>query len=216
MAHLLVVEDNQTIGQNMVTYLEHEWHTVDWCADGEEWKNRALQYLYDIIVLDVMLPGLDGIALLQQLREKKQTPVIMTTAKGQLDDKQEAYTLGADDYLVKPFALEELVMRINALLKRTEVRDVYQIGDIQVDTENKVVTRSGQEVHLTLKEFLILTYLLESNGHAVSRSDLLEFVWWGDALYEHDDKLDVYIANLRKKLWKQLIVTIKWFGYKIG
>ncbi len=167
MAHLLLVEDNKTIGQNIVTYLEHDGHTVDWYKDGAEGKDRALQYVYDCIVLDVMLPWLDGIELLQQLRVKKQTPVIMTTAKWQIDDKQEAFDLGADDYLVKPFALEELSMRIKALLKRSESRDIYQIGDIQVDLENKTVVRAGHDVHLTMKEFLIVSYLLEYNGRAV-------------------------------------------------
>lgn len=216
MAHLLLVEDNPTIGKNIVTYLEHEGHTLDWYKDGKEWKDRALHYMYDCLILDIMLPGLDGIALLQELRTKKQTPVIMTTAKWQLEDKQEAYMLGADDYLVKPFALEELSMRINALMKRSQARDLYQIGDIQVDIENKTVIRAGQDVHVTIKEFLILSYLLEYDGRAVSRADLIEFIRWWDALYEHDGKLDVYIANLRKKLGKDLIITVKWFGYKIG
>lgn len=216
MAHLLLIEDNQTIWKNIVTYLEHEGHTIDRYTDGLVWRDRALQYVYDCIVLDIMLPWLDGVTLLQQLRVKKQTPVIMTTAKGQIEDKQEAYDLGADDYLVKPFLLEELALRVKALVKRSESRDIYQLADIQVDLENKTVVRTGEEVHLTMKEFLILTYLLESNWHAVSRSDLLEFVWWGDALYEHDSKLDVYIANLRKKLGKELIVTIKGFGYKLA
>ena len=195
--------------------MEHEWHTIDWYMDGELGKDRALQYVYDCIILDIMLPWLDGVALLKELRTKKQTPVIMTTAKGQIEDKQQAYDLGADDYLVKPFLLEELVLRIKALVKRSESRDIYQIGDLQIDLENKTVVRGWEDVHLTMKEFLILTYLLESNGHAVSRSDLLEFVRWGDSLYEHDSKLDVYIANLRKKLGKELITTIKWFGYKL-
>lgn len=216
MAHILLVEDNPTIGKNIALYLEHEAHTVDRFTDGSEWRDRALHYVYDIIILDIMLPGLDGISLLRELREKKQVPVIMTTAKGQIEDKQEAFDLGADDYLVKPFALEELSMRVKALIKRSESRDIYQIGDLQVDVEDKKVILAGTEVHLTIKEFLILAYLLQSNGHAVSRSDLLEFVRWGDALYEHDSKLDVYIANLRKKLGKELIVTIKWFGYKLG
>lgn len=216
MAHILLVEDNQTIWKNIVSYLAHELHTIDRYTDGKEWRDRALNYMYDCIILDVMLPWLDGITLLQELRNKKQTPVIMTTAKWQIEDKQEAYTLGADDYLVKPFALEELSLRINALLKRSESHDLYQIGELQVDLENKTVVLEGNEVHLTMKEFLILTYLLENNSRAVSRSDLLEFIRWGDALYEHDNKLDVYIANLRKKLGKKLIITIKGFGYKLS
>lgn len=139
----------------------------------------------------------------------------MTTAKGQIEDKQDAYDLWADDYLVKPFALEELVMRCKALFKRTQIQDIYHLWDREIDVENKTVTRMGVPIHLTLKEFLILVHLLENNGHAVSRADLIEYVRGGDALYEHDAKLDVYIANLRKKLGKELIETIKGFGYRI-
>lgn len=215
MAHLLLIEDTYAIGNNIVTYLEHDWFSVDRSTDGQEWKDRALSATYDLIVLDIMLPGLDGVSLLQELRTKKQTPVIMTTAKGQIEDKQQAYDLGADDYLVKPFALEELVMRIRALLKRTEISDIYRLWTLEIDLENKTVTDHGEDIHVTMKEFLILACLLESRGHPVSRSDLLEFVWWGEALYEHDAKLDVYIANLRKKLGKELIETIKGYGYRM-
>lgn len=215
MAHLLLIEDNHAIGKNISSYLEHEWFTVDRCKEGQEGKDRALSYTYDLVVLDIMLPWLDGISLLHILREKKQTPVIMTTAKWQIEDKQQAFDLWADDYLVKPFALEELVMRIKALLKRTDVSDIYRFWSIEIDLENKKVTDGNKQIHLTIKEFLILACLLEQQGHAVSRSDVLDFVWWGDALYEHDAKLDVYIANLRKKLGKELIETIKGYGYRI-
>lgn len=215
MVHILLIEDNAIIGNNISVYLTHEGHTVDWYTDGVTGKEQGMTYLYDVIVLDIMLPGIDGVAVLRELRKTTQTPIIMTTAKGHLDDKQEAFDLGADDYLVKPFALEELSMRIKALTKRSLSRDLYQLGDLQIDLADKTVTRAGEDVHLTMKEFLILSYLLEAQGHVVSRSDLLEFVRWGDALYEHDNKLDVYIANLRKKLGKEFIMTVKGFWYRL-
>jgi DNA-binding response OmpR family regulator len=215
MYRLLLIEDNQTIGQNIVTYLTHEWRTVDRSTDAISGRQAFEEHTYDLLILDIMLPGGDWVSLLKELRLKKQTPVIMTTAKGQIEDKQHAYELWADDYLVKPFALEELVMRCKALFKRTQVADIYHLWDIEIDLENKTVTRAGQPIHLTLKEFLILAHLIENNGHAVTRTDLIEYVWWGDAVYEHDGKLDVYIANLRKKLGRTCIETIKWFGYRI-
>lgn len=216
MYRLLLIEDNQIIGQNIVTYLSHEWRTVDRSSDAVSGRQSFQEHTYDLIILDIMLPGGDGVSLLKELRLKKQTPVIMTTAKWQIEDKQHAYDLWADDYLVKPFALEELVMRCKALFKRTQVQDIYHLWTVEVDLENKTVTRAGESIHLTLKEFLILAQLIENNGHAVTRADLIDYVRWGDAVYEHDGKLDVYIANLRKKLGKDLIETIKGFGYRIA
>ncbi len=215
MYRLLLIEDNTTIWQNIVTYLTHEGWQVDWWKDAITGRQFFQEHTYDLIILDIMLPGWDGMSLLKELRIKKQTPVIMTTAKGQIEDKQDAYDLGADDYLVKPFALEELVMRCKALFKRTQIQDIYHLWDMEIDVENKTVIRKWVPIHLTLKEFLILAHLLENNGHAVSRADLIEYVRGGDALYEHDAKLDVYIANLRKKLGRELIETIKGFGYRI-
>ncbi len=215
MYRLLLIEDNTTIWHNIVTYLNHEGWQVDRHQDAISGRQAYNDHTYDLIILDIMLPGWDGISLLKELRTKKQTPVIMTTAKGQIEDKQDAYDLGADDYLVKPFALEELVMRCKALFKRTQIQDIFHLWDIEIDVENKTVLRKWVPIHLTLKEFLILAHLLENNGHAISRADLIEYVRGWDALYEHDAKLDVYIANLRKKIGKELIETIKGFGYRI-
>lgn len=163
-----------------------------------------------------MLPEMDGISLLNELRSQKNTPVIMATAKGQLDDKALSYDAGADDYLVKPFALEELRMRIQAVVKRGQPQDVFRRRDIEVHIDTNQVLKNGEEVPLPLKEFQLLSCLIDQEGKTISRTELIEQVWGSDSLFENDGKLDVYISNLRKKLHKELITTVKGFGYKLG
>ncbi len=216
MNYLCLVEDNERIGANTKAYLESEGFSVDREKDGAKAWAAIQHKSYDVIIVDIMLPGMNGIHLCQKIRLSRQIPIIMTTAKGQLEDKAEAFDCGADDYLVKPFALEELVMRIRALLKRTEVVDIVRIGDVEVLVDDNIVKKAGREVHLTTKEFLILNYLIDTMPHVASRSDILDFVWWSDGLWDNDAKLDVYIANLRKKLGKNLIQTVKGVGYKIA
>jgi len=215
MTEILLVEDNQQIGQNIVTYLQTESWVVDWYQNGIDWLKKALTYPYDLIILDVMLPGMDGFNLLQEVRRTKTTPVIMTTAKGMLEDKATWFGAGADDYLVKPFSLEELVLRGKAILKRTQQEDIYRYDDIVISLIDNIITKWDQSIHLTTKEFQVLSCLLDAYPSPVSRTDIIDFVWGGDAVFEHDAKLDVYISNLRKKLAKWLIETIKWFGYKV-
>lgn len=142
MTHILLVEDNERIGSNTKAYLESEKFVVDRQKDGDQARSTLQHKHYDLILLDIMLPGIDGVALCQKIRQQDDTPIIMTTAKGQLEDKGEAFDCGADDYLVKPFALEELVMRIKALLKRTELSDLIRIGDIEVYLEDNCVTKA--------------------------------------------------------------------------
>ncbi len=214
--HLLLIEDNQHIGSNIKQFLELEDCVVDWLVDGHEGLEQALARTYDCVILDVMLPGLDGLVLLQKLRTQKKTPVIMTTAKWQIDDKAQSYEAWADDYLVKPFALEELWMRIQAIVKRGHPQDIFRRRTIEVHIEENLVRKEWVDVSLPLKEFQILTCLIDQDGKVVSRTDLVEQVRGGDSLFENDNKLDVYISNLRKKLDKELIVTVKGFGYKIG
>lgn len=129
--------------------------------DGKEGLDKALSQVYELIVVDRMLPSLDGVSICKAIREKKSIPLIMTTAKGQLEDKGEGFDAGADDYLVKPFALEELHMRIKALLKRSELPSVYRIGDIEILIDEQRVIKKGTEVKLPLKEFLLLEYLAQ-------------------------------------------------------
>ena len=213
---LLYIEDNHDIAENVIAYLKTEWYSVDWYDRGDTWLEAALSKRYDLIVLDVMLPGKDGFTFCRELRKSKQLPIIMTTAKWELDDKAEWFDGGVDDYLVKPFELAELVMRIQALLKRSEISDHLTIWEIDIYIDEKRCTRSGQDVHLTLKERQILLELVDANWLPVARTDIIDAVWWADAIYEDDSKLDVYIANIRKKLSKSLIETVKGFGYKIA
>lgn len=212
--HVLVVEDNSSIAENEKRFLETEWYTVDVAHDGKIWLEKALKNTYDIIVLDIMLPELDGITVCKMIREKKQTPIIMATAKWELEDKWEWFLTGADDYIVKPFALEELVMRIQAITKRSELPDVYRIGDIEVLPNEQRISKAWEDIKITHKEFLLIEYLAQRQWQAISRTDLIEYIWWWDGR-ENDATLDVYIANLRKKLGKDIIETLKWYGYKI-
>lgn len=212
--HVLIIEDNKAIAENEKRFLEIEWFTVDVIYDGKLGLEKALMNTYDVIVLDLMLPEMDGITVCKHIREKKQTPIIMATAKWELEDKWEWFEIWADDYIVKPFALEELVMRINAIVKRSELPKVYRFGDIEVLPDEQRVVKWGEEIKCTHKEFLLIEYLAQRQWQAISRTDLIDYIWGGDS-WENDSTLDVYIANVRKKLWKDAIETIKWYGYKI-
>lgn len=212
--HILIIEDNKAIADNEKRFLEIEWFTVDNVYDWKEGLEKALHNTYDLIVLDLMLPEIDWIEVCKRIREKKQTPIIMATAKWELEDKWEWFEIGADDYIVKPFALEELVMRIHAILKRTELPSVYRIGDLEVLPDEQRIVKNGEDIKCTHKEFLLIEYLAQRQWQAISRTDLIDYIWWWDT-WENDATLDVYIANLRKKLGKDNIETIKWFGYKV-
>jgi two-component system, OmpR family, response regulator len=214
--HLLLIEDNQHIWSNIKQFLELEGCVVDRIVDGREGLEQALKATYDCVILDMMLPELDWISLLNELRTQKKTPVIMATAKGQLDDKAQSYEAWADDYIVKPFALEELWMRIQAIVKRGHPQDIFRRREIEVHMEENLVLKDGEPIALPLKEFQILACLIDQDGRVISRTDLVDQIRWSESLFENDSKLDVYISNLRKKLGKELIVTVKWFGYKLG
>jgi two-component system, OmpR family, response regulator ArlR len=213
--HILIVEDNKSIAENEKRFLELEGHSVDVAYDWNIGLEKALWNTYDIIILDLMLPWIDWISLCKKLREKKQTPVIMATAKWELEDKGEGFETGADDYIVKPFALEELVMRINAVLKRSELPSVYRFGDVEVLPDEQRIIKAGEDVKFTHKEFLLIEYLSQRQWQAISRTDLIDYIRGGDSR-ENDATLDVYIANVRKKLWKDTIETIKGYGYKVN
>ena len=204
---ILLVEDTLALAQNVQDFLELEKFSVDHIADGAQVRKQVERVLYDVILLDVMLPGVDGMTLCREIRKHQNTPIIMMTAKGQIEDKQEAYAGGADDYLVKPFALEELVMRIRALLKRSQPLELYRREDLEIDLEANEVRKGGEEVHMPLKELQLIQCLIDLAGRPVSRTDLIEYIRGSDAVRDHDQHLDVYIANLRKKLGKEWIET---------
>jgi DNA-binding response OmpR family regulator len=217
--HILLVEDNKTIGNNIKKYLELERNEVMRAENGLYAFELLKHHDFDVIVLDLMLPGMDGITLCKNIRKTKpNVAIIMATAKGQLDDKIEGFACGADDYLVKPFDLKELDARIQAITKRASIATSNSIEHkhIRLEKDQKKIFKNGKEIKLTLKEFQIIEYLLERKGRSISRTEIIEEIRGNDQIFEEDAKLDVYISTLRKKLGKTLIETIKGFGYQIA
>ncbi len=214
---ILLVEDNKTIGNNIKKYLELEHNEVIRAENGLYAFEVIKHQTFDVIILDLMLPWMDGIALCKKIRkESSATPIIMTTAKGELDDKLEWFSSGADDYIVKPFDLKELDARINAIVKRLPTRDILEHKNIRLDRNQKKIFKNNKEIRATLKEFQILEYLLEHKWRSISRTEIIEEIRGNDQIFEEDAKLDVYISTLRKKFGKTIIETIKGFGYQIA
>ena len=221
---ILIVEDEVKIANSIKKGLEQERFTVDVAYDGEEGYDLASTEPYDVIVLDVMLPGMDGIAVCNKLREEEiHTPILMLTAKGELDDKLTGLYSGADDYLVKPFAFEELVARIKALSRRPKqtTSQKLSIDDLVLDTETYEVQRNGKTIPLSKKEFTLLEYLIRHQGKTLTKDQIIQHVW----NYEADvlpNTVEVYIGYLRQKIdkafqgTKPLIKTVRGFGYKLN
>lgn len=214
---ILLLEDNKDISNNIKEYLElkKSWN-IDTAYTIHEAKKMYEQNNYDLLVFDVMLPDGESYALAWKIKEHFQIPIIYLTAKTELEDKLHGFDSWWDDYITKPFELQELIARIEVIAKRFWVGPL-QIWNIHIDLETKIIKKNWQWIFLNKTEWIILEYLLENKWKIVERSDLLEYVWWEDSLWEkkNDKKLDVYIANIRKKLDKSLIETIKWIGYKI-
>ena len=213
---ILLVEDNQTIGQNIQKYLELEGYSVLWVQNWSYANEVVKHQEFDLVLLDLMLPGTDGLVVAKTIKEhQEQTRILMMTAKGQLEDKLEGFEVWADDYLVKPFDLEELVARIEALLRRSVQKDVVSYGVLTLDNLQKKIFKGWEEIKLSLKEFQILELLIRNKGMALSRLDIIEEIWGWDAGFEEDGKLDVYLSTIRRKIWKEMIETIKGYGYRL-
>lgn len=213
---ILLVEDNQTIGQNIQKYLELEGYSVLWVQNWSYANEVVKHQEFDLVLLDLMLPGTDGLVVAKTIKEhQEQTRILMMTAKGQLEDKLEGFEVWADDYLVKPFDLEELVARIEALLRRSVQKDVVSYGVLTLDNLQKKIFKSWEEIKLSLKEFQILELLIRNKGMALSRLDIIEEIRGWDAGFEEDGKLDVYLSTIRRKIWKDMIETIKGYGYRL-
>ena len=219
---ILIVEDHADIAEMVIDYLESRGFTADYAADGVTGLHLAVTNDYDAIVLDLMLPGMDGIKLCQKLREeaRNKIPVIMLTARDTLDDKLAGLATGADDYLVKPFAIKELEVRLHALIRRNRgelTQEILSVGDLTVDTATLSVMRSGQDLTLTPIALKILTVLMRASPAVVSRTDLERKVW-GDVLPD-SDALKSHLYSLRKVIDKPfeqaLLHTIQGRGYKI-
>jgi len=219
---ILVIEDNKDIAENIADYLEPLGHTLDFAADGVTGLHLAVTQRFDVIVLDLMLPGIDGITLCQKLRQegKVNTPVIMLTARDQLDDKLMGFQAGADDYLVKPFSVKELEVRIQALLKRSQSAPVdmkLKLADLQYNPDTLEAYRAEQKLELNPIQRRLLEILLKNTGRVVSREELERHIW-GDILPDKDI-LRTHIYSLRniidKPFDKKLLHTIHGAGYRL-
>ena len=212
---ILLIEDNKEIRDNIKEYLELEAYDVDIAKDWEEWMDKALLKKYDLILLDLMLPKIDWITIAKKIIRKLETPIIMITAKDSINDKLVWFENWAVDYIVKPFDLRELEARIKANLKINNNNKVLIIyNDLEIDLSKREFKKWWSIVKITTKEYLIFEFLYNNKDKLVTRTDIIEHVWWGDSLFEADAKLDVYISNLRKKLDKNIIETVKWVWYK--
>ena len=213
---LLLIEDEPDLRGGLALALRRAGYSVDEAGDGEEGLFKAQETDYDAIVLDVMLPRLDGWEVLARLREKKTTPVLMLTARDRTADRVRGFDTGADDYLVKPFDLDELLARLRALIRRSagQASPVLSLGDIRLDTRTRTVSRSGETVPLTAREYSVLEYLALHRGRVVSRTMLYDHLYdeSGDTL---SNLMDVLIYNLRTKLGRDLIETRRGHGYRI-
>ena len=215
---MLIVEDDRRLAELVATRLRDLGHEVETAADGDRGYQLAATGRFDLAVLDVMLPGRDGLSLLRDLRSNGSTmPVVVLTAKDSVPDRVEGLRAGADDYLVKPFAFEELLARIDAVARRSSLDQHLTYGPIELDVEAHRVTVAGAPVELTAKEFALLQALLENAGKVLSRADLKEKVWH----FEPDAEtkvVDLYVHYLRKKLGSagDLINTVRGIGYSLG
>jgi two-component system, OmpR family, response regulator VicR len=221
---VLVVDDEKTLVKALTFNLEKEGFRVEQAYDGEEALRKVFALKPDIVVLDLMLPLVDGFEVCRQIRKKTDVPIIMLTARGEDIDKVLGLELGADDYLTKPFNSRELVARIKAILRRSlfreeETKKIAQIGNLQVDLLQHRVRIDGKDISLTSKEFALLSFLVANAGNVYSREQLLEQVWGYD-YYGDVRTVDVHIRHLREKLEQDpgnpnLILTVWGTGYKI-
>lgn len=224
---ILVVDDEHSIVELLKYNLENSGYEVKEAYDGEEALNMVSQERFDLIILDLMLPKIDGIEVCKRLKEEYfHIPIIMLTAKSSEADKVLGLNIGADDYITKPFSVKELIARVNALLRRIgemekqNDREIINIGKLKIDLERHEVEKNGKLLDLTLKEFELLRILVENKGKVLSRNILLDRVWGYD-FYGETRTVDVHIRNLRKKIEDddknpQYIETVRGVGYRIG
>ena len=216
---ILVIEDEKRLAAILKKGLEESGFVVDVALDGEDGLFMAETYPYDAVLLDILLPKVDGLTVLKTLRAKRiGVPVLMLTAKGELEDRVRGLNLGADDYLIKPFDFSELLARLNTVIRRSmgKASPIIVIDDLSLDMNAKTVTRSGKEINLSAKEYNLLEYLALNSGRVIGRTELTEHLY--DTEFDLDSNvIDVYVNYLRNKIDKgydrQLIVTVRGAGY---
>ena len=221
--YILVVEDERRLAQVVRKVLEEEGHTVDVAGDGEEGLAMAMDSSHDVIVLDILLPGIDGFEVCRRLRAGRvDTPVLLLTALDAVEDRVRGLDAGADDYLPKPFAFQELLARLRALgRRRVQARDPdqLQMANLVLDLRRRRAVREGRAIDLSPKEFALLEFLMRNQGRVVTRTQILDHVWGYD--FSPDSNLvDVYVTYLRRKIdrghQRKLIRTVRGAGYAVG
>lgn len=215
---ILIVEDEKKFAEHVKRALGDIGFVVDIACDGIDGRHMALEGSYDLMLLDVMLPGVDGFGVLRAVREKKDFPIILLTARDTVEDRVEGLNMGADDYVVKPFALPELLARVQALLRRGHVQNltVLQLGDLRLDLVKHSATRSGRRLDLSTQDFKLLALLLRRHGEVLSRTIVAEQIW--DINFDCDSNVvDVAVRRLRKKIDDpfpvKLLHTVRGVGY---
>ena len=213
---VLVIEDEPRLLHNLAKVLREEGYAVDTAADGDEGLLKALDNSYDALVLDIMLPGLDGWQVLARLRQERETPVLILTARDATDDRVRGLDTGADDYLVKPFDLAELLARVRAIIRRaaSQRQPCIRAHDVIIDTRARTVTCVGRPVALTPREYAIHEYLALHQGEVVTRTDLYEH-FFDESEDTMSNLLDVHVFGIRRKLGHDLISTRRGQGYSI-
>jgi len=218
---ILIVEDDRKIANAIMKGFKQESFAVDVSLDGKDGFGQASTIEYDLIILDRMLPGLDGMEICKRLRQDdNKTPILMLTAKDKINDRVEGLNCGADDYLVKPFAFEELLARTRALLRRptNTHSNVLKVGDLELDATGFKVTRAARKIALSVKEFALLEYLMRTPGRILTKDNIISHVWDYDADIL-PNTVEVFVGSLRSKIDKpfktKLIKTVRGFGYKI-
>lgn len=215
---ILLIEDQQKLADNIRTFLELENYTVDVANDGREGFEKAMIREVDLIILDINLPGLDGYVICSMLRQRgKNMPILMLTARTKQKEIVQGLNLGADDYLGKPFDLEELLARVRALLRRTneEKSPRLTVAGVAIDTNTREVWKNDRKVSLSPKEYALFEFLLRNKGKVQDRPSIIEHVWGGDDKLLFSQTVDVHVAYLRRKLGKEAIETVTGKGYLV-
>ena len=215
---LLIAEDDRMTADTLAKRLREEHYAVDVCYTGTDALDYAMSADYDVAVFDIMMPGVDGIRLVERLRGAGvHMPVLLLTARDAVSDRVMGLNSGADDYMVKPFAFEELSARLRVLTRRTrQTTNLFVLADLVVDADRRSVSRGGREIALTSREYALLEYMMRNKGHVLTREQIIEHVWSYD--YEGaSNMVDVYIRNLRRKIddgqGSRLIHTVRYMGY---
>lgn len=215
---ILLIEDNKEISKNIKEFLELENFVVTCRFDGETGLQKAVENDFDLVILDIGLPKLNGFLVCEKILKNKNIPILFLTAREFIEDRIFGLKLGAYDYIVKPFDLRELELRIEIALKKStpKVENIFQKGNISLDFENHIFTLDQKETSLPQKEIEIIQMLIQKCPNIVSRSEIIETIWGESWLFESDGKLDVHISNIRSKLGKDFITTVKWVGYRVS